>query len=114
MKLTPLTAGIDARWEVVQECRIEAATDEGGRELRRVHAGDVRLMSRRDEFGREDAGVSSPQRKRRGLADARPQLFAIPSHVLEKQIAERKRLHDSQYRPRARERLAPCRLVVRI
>src|SRR5262245_25249383 len=88
MELAPLTTGIDVGWQVAQQRPIELAAREAGIETPRVDAREARAQTAIDHLLGELIGRNPPDREERLESAAGELLLAIPTNVLEKQIAE--------------------------
>jgi hypothetical protein len=64
VELAALAAGVDCGWEVGEELGVEGAAGEGGIEVARVNAGEMRAEAGGDhllgEVGSGDAEVRAP------------------------------------------------------
>src|SRR5204862_4929954 len=88
VELATFSTRIDARWQLREQCAIEASAGERRAELRGVHRHEVRAKARVDELARELRRVVSPDREDRIEARAGKGALSIRAHVGEKQIAE--------------------------
>ena len=89
MELAALAAGINRRWKVCQQRRVELTPGKLGAEPIGVYAGQDGAEPGGDKVARQPSRLQSPEREEWRPAERWQDAFPVGPDVLEEEIAER-------------------------